>query len=213
MKDQKTLKPLRLLATNVSGYAWPVEAWERALAWGPEVISAQGTTLDDGAYLLGTSKMYTRGGKLPFKRAMQMVLSAAKQLGIPVLFSAGGSGHDVGLEGALRVIDEVTSELRITLRLGVIRGELPKEYLLAKLEEGVRIPSLLKHPHLSEQLTEEDVLSSTHIVAQMGPEPIMQALQQGVDGVVTGRALDEAPHIAVPLMRGFDRGLVTHVAK
>lgn len=41
----------------------------------------------------------------------------------------------------------------------------------------------------------------------------MRALEQGVDGVVTGRALDEAPHMAVPLMRGFDRGVVGHMGK
>lgn len=54
---------MKILATNVSGFAWPRAAWERGLDWGPDVISAQGTTLDDGAFLLGTSQMYTRGGR------------------------------------------------------------------------------------------------------------------------------------------------------
>ncbi|MBI4505636.1 MAG: acyclic terpene utilization AtuA family protein [Chloroflexi bacterium] len=197
----------------MSGYSWPVEAWQRALAWRPDVISAQGTTLDDGAYLLGSDKMYTRGGKLPFRRAMELVLSAAKALGIPAVFSAGDSGHDIGLEGALRVIDEVTAELGIRMRLAVISGELPKSYLLDRLERGVSMPRLIDHPRLSPWLTTEDVVGSTRVVAQMGPEPIMRALEMGVDGVVTGRALDEAPHLALPLLRGFDRGVAAHMAK
>ncbi len=204
---------LRVLATNVSGYAWPLEAWERGLEWGPDVISAQGTTLDDGAYLLGASEMYTRGGRLGFDRAADLVLGAAHKLRIPAIFSAGDSGHDVGLEGALRVIDDVTRRRDMQLRLGVISGELSKKYLLEKLDAGVRMPRLVDHPALPPELTAEDVESCTHIVAQMGPEPIMRALEGGVDGVVTGRALDEAVHMAIPLMRGIGRGLACHMAK
>jgi hypothetical protein len=204
---------MRILATNVSGFAWPLEAWRRGLDWAPEVISAQGTTLDDGAYLLGTSEMYTRGGRLAFRRAMELILGAAHELRIPVVFSCGDSGHDIGLEGALRVIDEVTTRLGIRMRLAVISGEVSKPWVLDKLAAGVVARRLVDHPALAPVLTPAAVQESVHIVAQMGPEPIMRALEQGVDGVVVGRALDEAPHMALPLLRGFDRGVVGHMAK
>lgn len=204
---------MKILATNVSGFSWPLEAWHNAVAWRPDVISAQGTTLDDGAFLLGSSKLYTRGGRLAFRRAMMLMLSAAHELHIPVVFSAGDSGHDLGLEGALRVIDEVTSNLGIQLRLAIISGEVSKHYVLGKLEHGVEMPRLVDHPALCPKLTRAEVSASEHIVAQMGPEPIMGALSRGVDGVVVGRALDEAPHMALPLLRGFDRGVVAHMAK
>jgi hypothetical protein len=204
---------LRVLATNVSGYAWPLDAWERALEWRPDVISAQGTTLDDGAYLLGSSEMYTRGGRLAFRRAADLVFSAADGAAIPAVISVGDSGHDVGLEGALRVIDDVAGARGIRPRLAVISGEVDKEYLLEKLRRGVRMPRLVDHPKLSPYLTEEDVAACTHVVAQMGPEPIVDALERGVDGVVTGRALDEAVHMALPLSRGMDRGTACHMAK
>jgi hypothetical protein len=54
---------------------------------------------------------------------------------------------------------------------------------------------------------------SEHNVAQMGPEPIIRALGLDVDGVVTGRALDIALHMALPLKEGFDKGLAAHMAK
>jgi hypothetical protein len=203
----------RILATNVSGFAWPLEAWERGLAWEPDVISAQGTTLDDGAFLLGSSKMYTRGGRLAFRRAMELILAAVHDRHIPAVFSCGDSGHDIGLEGALRVIDDVTTRLGIRLRFAVISGELSKAYVLEKLDAGAEMRRLVDHPALVPLLTAEEVNTSEHIVAQMGPEPIMRALRLDVDGVIVGRALDEAPHMALPLLHGFDRGVVGHMAK
>jgi hypothetical protein len=57
------------------------------------------------------------------------------------------------------------------------------------------------------------VEQSKRIVTQMGPEPMMKALDLDVDGVITGRALDTGVCMAMALKKGFDKGLSAHMAK
>ena len=40
-------------------------------------------------------------------------------------------------------------------------------------------------------------------MALIGPEPVMAALDRGVDGVITGRALDIGLFMALPMLRGI----------
>ena len=51
------------------------------------------------------------------------------------------------------------------------------------------------------------------IVAQMGPEPLVQALESGAEVVLAGRAYDPAVFAAVPLTRGCSRGPAVHLGK
>ncbi len=54
---------------------------------------------------------------------------------------------------------------------------------------------------------------STYIVAQMGIEPFQQALKEGAQVVLGGRAYDPACFAALPIMQGFDEGLALHCGK
>jgi hypothetical protein len=47
----------------------------------------------------------------------------------------------------------------------------------------------------------------------MGPEPFIAALQAGAQVVLAGRSCDDAIMAALPLLRGFDPGLATHMGK
>ena len=64
-----------------------------------------------------------------------------------------------------------------------------------------------------EGLTPEVVAAASHVVAQMGVEPFIKALQAGADIILAGRAYDPAAFAALPIMRGFDAGLALHMGK
>lgn len=62
-------------------------------------------------------------------------------------------------------------------------------------------------------LTHDAIDESTYIVAQMGIEPFQQALKEGAQVVLGGRAYDPACFAALPIMQGFDEGLALHCGK
>jgi hypothetical protein len=186
--------------------------WEIGLSYNPDVIVAQGTSSDSGPAYLATGALY--GGSLGIKRGLRRIILSAKKRGIPFILSTGSpAGGNEQLEKVLGWVDELAKDAAIKLRIAVISGELDKEYLKEKLRKGSRMRRVVEVERLPEYLSEKDIDESEHIVAQMGPEPIMEALDLGVDGVITGRALDIALHMAVPLKEGFDKGLAAHMGK
>jgi len=187
------------------------KAGEIGLSWNPDVMVSQGNSTDGGpAYLGGAFS----SNFLVTKKRFRATIVAAKRKGIPfILADGGGAGINRELERILAFVDEMSKEENIKLRVAVIPGELDKEYLIQKIRAGVKIRRLVDTEALSEYLTEEDVDRSEHIAAQMGPELIMKALDLDVDGVITGRALDIGLFMALPLKRGFDKGLAAHLGK
>lgn len=187
------------------------KAGEIGLSWNPEIMVRQGNSTDGGpAYLGGV----VSEDFLEAKKVFRATILAAKKKGIPFILADGGrAGINRELERMLAYVDEMAREENIHLRIAVIPGELDKEYLKRKIRAGIKIPRLVDTASLSEYLTEEDVDRSEHIVGQMGPEPIMKALEPGIDGVITGRALDIGLFMALPLKMGFDKGLAAHVGK
>ncbi|HEY8612815.1 MAG TPA: acyclic terpene utilization AtuA family protein, partial [Roseomonas sp.] len=63
------------------------------------------------------------------------------------------------------------------------------------------------------ELTPEMIDRCGPIVAQMGTEPFIAALENGADVIIAGRACDDAVFAALPLLRGFDQGLALHCGK
>ena len=186
--------------------------WEIGLGSNPDVIVAQGTSSDTGPAYLATETLY--GGSLGIKRGLRAIILPAKEKGIPFIISTGPpAGANKQLEKVLGWVDELAKEAGIRLRIAVISGELDKEYLKKKIREGSKIRRLVNIDRLPKYLSEQDIDKSEHIVGQMGPEPIVKALNLEIDGVITGRALDIALHMAVPLKEGFDKGLAAHMAK
>lgn len=187
------------------------EVWKRTMKWSPDVIFQQGTSTDPGPGYLGTGESYAiRAG---IKHDLDLMISSAIDLGIPLICSMGGGGADQGLMWNLDIVDEIAREKHLKFRAAVISGEIEKEFIKNKLADGVRAKQLDKHPRIPEYLTPEMVDESKVIVSQMGPEPIMNALDMDVEMVFTGRANDTSLPMAIPLKKGFDRGLSLQVAK
>jgi len=206
------MSEIRLYAcTSFMGHGVNEESLKIALKWEPDALVAQGTTTDAGPFFLGSGELTMAREAL--KRDLELMVSAGKEAGIPFITSVGGAGGDAHLEQSLKLIDEICREKGLRLSIAVISGEIDKVWLKGKLEKGFKAERIYDYPRFSKYLTLEDVDRSKVIVAQMGPEPIMRALDLDVDGVVTGRALDTGLYAALPLKRGFDIALTMHMAK
>ncbi|MEM1983033.1 MAG: acyclic terpene utilization AtuA family protein [Sulfolobales archaeon] len=197
------------------GYGFPVESLEVALKWDPHVLVAQGTSTDAGPYYLGAGASYTEFEGV--KRDLKLAIKAAKEHGIPFIFSVGGAGADIHVKEVFEIINQISKELKFRLTVAFVSGEISKEWLKRKLVSGSKAKRLVNFPRLSEYLTAHDVDESVRIVAQMGPEPIMKALdlyfKGEVDGVITGRSLDVGVVAAYPLRFGMPKNLVYHMSK
>ena len=70
-------------------------------------------------------------------------------------------------------------------------------------------------PQGLEELSKENVRGTTRVVAQVGPEVVMDLWERypDLDGVICGRSLDVGLYAALPLLHGFDRGLSMHFGK
>ena len=184
---------------------------ERSFEDKPDVLVCQGTSTDMGPYYLGSGKPFVAGTVL--KRDLETLLVTASKNDVTLIGSLIGPGSNLDLERGLRVVDTVARENNLKFKAAVISGEVDKEWVKEKLRAGAKTRRLAPHPKLSEKLTEDDVNRAVRIVSQMGPEPVVKALDMGVKYVFTGRSLDVGLLAAEPLRRGFDPGLVYHMAK
>ena len=90
----------------------------------------------------------------------------------------------------------------------VLHAEQPKAYLKKKRAEG-----LIRPLGPIAELTDEGIDETHRVVGMMGVEPFQKALEDGAQVVIAGRATDASIYSAIPLMRGYDPGLVWHLAK
>ena len=128
---------------------------------------------------------------------------------IPVLMgSTGGAGAKPHLEWLLDIIDEITSEGHIKFNKSIIYIDVSKKLLLKKLREG-KVSATTVEP----SLTEKAIAESERLVAQLGIEPFIEALNRGAKLIIAGRSLDIAEFAAFPIWKGFPKGLSLHLGK
>jgi hypothetical protein len=89
-----------------------------------------------------------------------------------------------------------------------IYSELDPATVIAAIDQG-RVRSL---PPLGD-LHPDTVRSCSHVVALMGHDPIVAALEAGAEVVLAGRATDTSMVAAVALMHGMPAGATWHAAK
>lgn len=194
-------------ATGNLGYGFPEEALCIALEHDPAFLGSDAGSCDPGPCCLGTGKAFVSRGAA--KRDLKLLVKAGAQKGIPVIIgSAGGSGSDCAVDSVIEILKEILREEGLHKKVAKIYSEQSHAYLKNKLSEGKIISLSGASP-----LTEETINRTIHTVAAMGPEPIQEALQQGAEIVIAGRATDASIYAAVPLMLGCDPGLVWHAAK
>ncbi|MET7392867.1 acyclic terpene utilization AtuA family protein [Dactylosporangium sp. NPDC005572] len=180
-----------------------------AFGWGVDVVVAQGTGSDWGPYWLGS------GEQVAANQAANVrpYVKAALAHGVPFVFSFGIAGADAHLEACLAQFDALCAAEGWDVSIGVVRSELAKPYLTAALTAGAEVVPASDGAGPAGRLSVADVEAADRIVALIGPEPVMAALERGVDGVITGRALDIGLFMALPMLRGIPPAVAAHAGK
>lgn len=189
------------------GSGYNVESFKRAMGQQPDFIGQDAGSTDMGPYYHGDDKPF-----LPlsaYRRDLEVMLAAARAAGIPLLIgSAITNGSRQTLALMEQLVRDVALEQKLSFRLAVIDAEINKTYLKAKVASN-RVEAMGP----DRDLTADMIDAAGPIVAQMGMEPFIRALEGGADVVVAGRACDDAIFAALPVRRGFDPGLSLHCGK
>jgi hypothetical protein len=137
------------------------------------------------------------------------MLEGALEKNIPMLIgSAGGGGSAPQVALVREVVEEIAAERGFHFKMAVIHADQSKAYLHGKLSAGKIEPLGPIH-----EATAETIDETHRVVGMMGVEPFQQALRDGAQVVIAGRATDASIYSAIPLMHGFDPGLVWHLSK
>lgn len=202
MKELCILSP-----TAILGYGFPEASFYEGMRHKPDVIAVDAGSTDPGPYYLGAGHSFTDRNAV--MRDLSYMIPAAIEAKIPVLIgSAGGSGAQPHLQWNVNIIEEIAKSKNLNVTMAVISADIPHDAVLAKLASG-KIKPLKPAP----ELTEQDVYSSVNIVGQMGAEPFIRALNEGVDVIIAGRAYDPAVFSALAIQNGYDKGLAIHLGK
>ncbi len=202
------MEELRILSpTAILGYGFPMESFEEGMKRKPHVIAVDAGSTDPGPYYLGSGKSFTDRNSV--KRDLEIMIPAALEQNIPVVIgTAGGSGGRPHVAFNLDIIKEIAKEKNLSFKIAVIQSEFDKDFIKQNLRDGNIEPL-----YPAKQITEQDVDDTIRIVAQMGEEPFMKALEEGADVILAGRSYDPSVFSALAIKEGFDKGLAIHLGK
>lgn len=190
------------------GSGYNIESFKRAMSLSPDFIGQDAGSTDMGPYYYGADKPFLP--ESAYRRDLEIMLAAARTARIPLLIgSATTNGSRQTLDQMVRLVHETARSQKQSFKLAVINAEIDKTYLKGKIASHGALESI--GPEAA--LTADSVDAAGPIVAQMGMEPFMKALDAGADVIIAGRACDDAVFAAMPVLRGFDRGLSLHCGK
>ena len=198
---------MKIIALNgLLGYGYSETALKNALLENPDVIGVDAGSTDPGPYYLGSGNSFTNENSV--RRDLALSLPEAVRKKIPfIIGSAGGSGAKEHVAWLCKIIDQIAEENQLNIKIAVVFADVTKEYVLTKLSQGkIKPMGGLK-------ATIETIKQSNRIVAQLSIEPVIEALDNGADVVVSGRLCDTAIYAAPAIRAGYDPGLAFHMAK
>lgn len=196
-----------LAPTGGMGSGLRQDLFEQALQEKPDVIALDAGSTDSGPYYLGTGK--AKASPAVLKAELLAYMRARAELNIPlVIGSSGTCGSDAGVNLVRGLCLEVAAELNQKVKIAAIYSEQSTANVTQALADGRILPLEPQRP-----IDAERVERCSHIVAVMGVEPFIHALQQGADIVIAGRATDTAVLACVPIMHGAPEGPAWHAGK
>lgn len=204
MDSVRILSPCGIL-----GYGFPTASFETGMAMKPDAIVVDAGSTDAGPHKLGAKTAIV--SRMAAKKDLERLITAAVRNDIPLIVSsAGGSGGREHVMWTLDIVREVFADHQLPeVKTVVIWADIPDELIRQKMEEGKVRPLDDKVPQLDTQRLAE----TTGVVAQMGAEPFVRALNDGARIIIAGRAYDPAPFAAVGIVNGFDAALSYHMGK
>ncbi|KAI0886380.1 uncharacterized protein GGS22DRAFT_128125 [Annulohypoxylon maeteangense] len=162
----------------------------------PTAMILDSGSTDSGPDRLAEGKMGSP--RTAYVRDLRKLLKLVHQFHVPLIFSsAGGDGIDEHVREIVEVIEEIAAEKgneEYSFKTLAIFSNIDKEVIRERLNAGKISGCGACVP----PMTEEDIEASTRAVAQMGPEPFIDAMKAtpDFDVIVGGRAYDPAPYVA-----------------
>lgn len=198
-----------LSATGFLGYGFNKSVFFDSIKHNrPDVIAVDASSSDPGPFYLGSGEPLCPKGAI--KEDLMALVEAAVEHNVRVIIGgACGSGENRSLDWMLGIIKEISEERNYNFDVAVIRSNISKEHIHKQLEK-TKIESLA--PQFGD-LTHEMVDASEAIVAQIGPEPFIEALKTDAKMIIAGRAIDNAMFAALPIAKGYDEALAWHMGK
>lgn len=180
---------------------------DAGLVRGAHVIACDAGSTDSGAAYLATAQAkYSRDA---VKTDLRLLMLAQAKAGIPLLVgTCGTAGTDATVDWTRDIVLEIAREEGLNPKITLLYSEqLPADMADRAAAGNVTplAPITTAEP--------ETFLGCDRIVALMGPEPYIAALEGGADIVLGGRTTDTAVLAAMPLMRGMHAGAAWHAAK
>lgn len=199
---------LTFVSLGSIGAGFDEESLRLAMEVRPSFLAADAGTNDVGPYQLGGVGMMF--SEQACRRDLTVGLRVAREAGIPLLIgSCGGSGRDAGVDLFARLITEAAGELRLApFTLAKLYSEVDRDVVVDKLALD-RVRPLAGAPPYDA----DTIRRSTRIVAVLGPEPYIEALDRGADVVLGGRTSDTAVFAAIPLRMGVPEAVAWHAGK
>lgn len=174
----------------------------------PDAVVVDAGSTDAGPHKLGAGVAIV--SRTAMYQDLQMFVEHAVKAHIPVVISsAGGAGAAVHVQWTLDILDDVLRDAKVTAKVAVVHADIPHDTVMEAVQENRIRPMGANISALNQQIVDE----TGDIVAQMGHEPILKALQSGADIIVVGRAYDPSGFAAVCIREGFDPGLAYHMGK
>jgi hypothetical protein len=188
----------------------PIEAasFHAGAARRPDAYVADSGSCDIGPYPLGADGQHS---PVEWQRHdLELMLAAARAQGVPMIIgSASDTGTDRGVDLFVGLIEEIARARRLPpFRVAAIYAEVSRDALLDRLRRQP-VAGLGRRPALTPAVVER----TDHVVAMMGVEPILRALETDADVVICGRSCDDAIFAALPLRAGLPRALAFHLGK
>ena len=204
---RKSKEEFVVLSHGMLGYGFPESSLDTAVEIGVDLIAVDAGSSDPGPYYLGSGELF--GNESIVRRDLDLILEAQAATGAKIVIgSAGGAGCGPQLQRTEELLAEAIAKSGRARKVATISSDIDKDVLRKAVKEK-RVHTF----ETGEDLTDEAIESSTHIVAQIGIEPIAAALADDPDIVLCGRAWDPGNIAAYPVMRGYDRGLAIHAGK
>jgi hypothetical protein len=196
-----------IVPTGMLGGGFLREHIQYGIACGAHAIAADSGSTDSGPSYL--ARGVSKTNREAIKRDLEILMAEAYRAKIPILIgTCGTSGTDSGVRWTRDIAVEVARELDITPKIACLYSEQSAAVLKLKHQQGQIAPLAPLGP-----VTDELLDSCAHIVALMGTEPYIAALEAGADIVLGGRTTDTAVLAAVPLMKGAGAGAAWHASK
>ncbi|WP_210190176.1 acyclic terpene utilization AtuA family protein [Bradyrhizobium sp. NAS96.2] len=180
---------------------------EYGLARGAHVIASDAGSTDSGAAYL--AKGESKNNYHSVKRDLTVLMAAQRDARIPlVIGTSGQAGGDLNVNWTRDIVLEVAAELGMKPKIAMLYSEQAKDAVRSLSAAGKIRPLPPVGP-----LDDETIDQCDHIVAAMGVEPFIAALEQGADIIVGGRSTDTAVLACYPIMKGAGWGPAWHAGK